>query len=232
MNGIDAIKAKIRALRAKTVANGCTEDEAMAAASKAMELMRRHGLAESEVACGEEVRPLGRAKRTRVDGLWTTVGWTCHCRTWFQEFADGRLSVVYFGRDPWPEVAGWLHEVMAGAVRRALREFTATPSYRRRRTERTRRAARDAFVDGMVRALILKLIALKGEDPEQRADLALADRAVQERGIALRTMAARSAPSSRFGNDRVAGVVAGRQTTVAWGMTGTAPAGVIGSGAR
>ena len=40
MHDREKLKVKIRALREMTSARGCTEDEAMAAAAKAAELMR------------------------------------------------------------------------------------------------------------------------------------------------------------------------------------------------
>ena len=43
---IDRLKARIQALRAKTVENGCTEQEALAAAAKVADLLDQHDLAE------------------------------------------------------------------------------------------------------------------------------------------------------------------------------------------
>jgi hypothetical protein len=42
---LDKLKARIQALRAKTINNGCTEDEALSAASKVAELLDRYDLA-------------------------------------------------------------------------------------------------------------------------------------------------------------------------------------------
>ena len=49
MDNKDAIKARIVALRAKTVANGCTEAEAMAALEMASKLMAKYAIAEDEI---------------------------------------------------------------------------------------------------------------------------------------------------------------------------------------
>ena len=49
----DQIKAPIKALLDKTTASGCTEAEAMAAAAKAAELMRNHGLAPEDLVFSE-----------------------------------------------------------------------------------------------------------------------------------------------------------------------------------
>ena len=39
---LDRLKTRIQGLRAKTIANGCTEAEAMLAAAKVAELLERH----------------------------------------------------------------------------------------------------------------------------------------------------------------------------------------------
>jgi len=41
---LDKLRARILALRAKTVDQGCTEEETLAAAAKVAELLDRHGL--------------------------------------------------------------------------------------------------------------------------------------------------------------------------------------------
>lgn len=57
-----AAAARIRALLMKTVDNGCTEEEAMAAAAKAGELMDRYGLESSEVEIRAEKCTTGAHK--------------------------------------------------------------------------------------------------------------------------------------------------------------------------
>ena len=47
---IDRLVQRIQALRAKTVEQGCTEQEALAAAAKVAELLDRYGLSLSEVS--------------------------------------------------------------------------------------------------------------------------------------------------------------------------------------
>lgn len=49
MNNLERIKEKLSALRDKTIANGCTEGEAMAAAAAAARIMERHGINASEL---------------------------------------------------------------------------------------------------------------------------------------------------------------------------------------
>ena len=46
---LDKLKVRIQSLRAKTIENGCTEDEALSAAAKVAELLDRHDLSLSDV---------------------------------------------------------------------------------------------------------------------------------------------------------------------------------------
>ena len=47
--GLDKLKVRIQALRAKTIDNGCTEDEALSAAAKVAELLDRYDLSLTDV---------------------------------------------------------------------------------------------------------------------------------------------------------------------------------------
>ena len=58
---------RIQALLAKTSARGCTEGEAIAAAEKAAELMREHGLSESDLVMDRQSSP-SRTRGNTVGG--------------------------------------------------------------------------------------------------------------------------------------------------------------------
>ncbi|TAJ39849.1 MAG: DUF2786 domain-containing protein, partial [Reyranella sp.] len=49
MSDLDSLLKRLQALRAKTVENGCTEGEALAAAEKVAELLDRHDLSLSDL---------------------------------------------------------------------------------------------------------------------------------------------------------------------------------------
>ena len=51
---LDKLKTRLQALRAKTIANGCTEEEALAAAAKVAELLDRHDLSITDLEIREE----------------------------------------------------------------------------------------------------------------------------------------------------------------------------------
>ncbi|MDU7523446.1 MAG: DUF2786 domain-containing protein [Roseomonas mucosa] len=219
---LEAVKARIRALRAKTAANGCTEAEALAAAEKAFALMREHGLDDDLVACAEGTAQLGRTRRSPIDAVLPTIAWVCHCRYYLrQDRVRGPLDVVFLGRDPWPEVALWLRGVVTEAADRALRDFLATPEYRRRRKPGTRSAARRHFLEGFVdviRTKLRRLKALAGDGQAQQRDLALAEKALGS--ISLRTLDRLGAARGglRFSDARSRGISAGCGVDLGWGV--------------
>lgn len=71
----ERIAAIIRALLEKTVANGCTEDEAIAAAAKAAEMLAKHNLTVDEVEL--RANPFARERQSFED----VVGAERPCRS-------------------------------------------------------------------------------------------------------------------------------------------------------
>ena len=72
------VKARIKALAEKTVSNGCTEAEAMAAAEMVGRLLERYALSMEEIDVREAhcVRvevPLGGTQRRPIDGCVTSI---------------------------------------------------------------------------------------------------------------------------------------------------------------
>ncbi len=53
MTPADRLRARLRALLDKTVANGCTEAEALAAAEKARAIMAERGISDADLAMGQ-----------------------------------------------------------------------------------------------------------------------------------------------------------------------------------
>lgn len=221
MENLDTIKARIRALMARTTANGCTEAEAMAAAERAMAMMREHGLSPDLVECGEQRVRLGRLKMHPMDRLWGAVAHVCRCQVW--RHSNGQDAwIVYFGREPWPEIAAWLHGVIQGAHDRGLREYRKTPVYKARRTAKTRAAWSKAWSEGFVLGVARKLDAmlLPSEDEARDADLALAQRALDKRQMAFGKAKAIPPLSKdrRLAAARGAGHSSGRGTQLNWGV--------------
>src|SRR4051794_12054829 len=74
MSDRKAILARIRALRAKTAANGCTEPEVASAWAKARAIMATHQVSYAELVGGGH-EPVPRPGRpSRSSGSWAGIG--------------------------------------------------------------------------------------------------------------------------------------------------------------
>lgn len=221
MENLDAIKARIRTLMSRTVAAGCTEAEAMAAAERAMQMMREHNLSPDQVECGRQTVQLGRRRRHVIDRAWGSVATACRCLCW-QEIGGDEISHVYFGREPWPEIAAWLHGVVQGAHDREAKAFLRSAEYKRRRNSKTRAAARKAFSEGFTAGIIRKLAAML---PAHEAQARAADREIAQRALDklnIEFSKAKPLPKTstdrRFDGDRSAGFSSGDGTALNWGV--------------
>ena len=95
------VKARIKALAEKTVSNGCTEAEAMAAAEMVGRLLERYALSMEEIDVREAhcVRvevPIGGRQRRPIDGCVPAIARFCDCKVWISRDADVP-SYVFFG---------------------------------------------------------------------------------------------------------------------------------------
>ena len=87
------VKARIKALAEKTVSNGCTEAEAMAAAEMVGRLLERYALSMEEIDVREAhcVRvevPIGGRQRRPIDGCVTAIARFCDCKVWISRDGD------------------------------------------------------------------------------------------------------------------------------------------------
>jgi hypothetical protein len=160
--GLDKLKVRIQALRAKTIDNGCTEDEALSAAAKVAELLDRYDLSLTDVElraapCERRVYETHRKKRIPIDDC---VGHFCDCRVWREKDAAGESRYVFFGLRPDIEVAHYLTELIDAAVRAELGRFKISADYGRLRHQE-RHLANASFSLGMVASIADKLTAMK-----------------------------------------------------------------------
>ncbi|MBL8575105.1 MAG: DUF2786 domain-containing protein [Hyphomicrobiaceae bacterium] len=146
----EALKRKIAALRAKTREAGCTEEEAMSAAAMAAQLMSRYGISDADLVMSRASSP----KVPKRDGwrvkLCATIG---YCTATATLFDFDTAEVVFFGREPGPEIAAYLRDVTFRAIDSASREFKRGAFYAARRNTRTRRKALEDFAAGMAMRL-------------------------------------------------------------------------------
>ena len=162
---LDKLKLRIQALRAKTIANGCTEDEALSAAAKVAELLDRHDLSLSDVelrasSCERRVFETYRKKRIPLDDCIGAIAHFCDCRVWREKNAAGENIYVFFGLAADVEVAHYLAELIDGAVRAELGRFKTSVEYSRFRHQQ-RHLANASFAFGMVVSIADRLVAMK-----------------------------------------------------------------------
>ena len=124
------VKARIRALAARTVERGCSEAEAMAAAAKVGELLEVYGLSMSEVelreeACIQRVMVFDDPRRQAMNWLFPALLRFTECRGW----TVGRADYVMFGLEPDVQMAEYLMHVIANALAFEEGRFRAGPDY-------------------------------------------------------------------------------------------------------
>ncbi|MFT4097120.1 MAG: DUF2786 domain-containing protein [Rhodoblastus sp.] len=151
--------AKIKALRAKTRAAGATEAEALAAAAKAAELMREHKIGAEDLEFVEERRKQKESRPTWRTPLTSVIAYVTNCGA-IVIHEGSCASLVFVGREPGPQIAGYLRDVCFRAVERAQRAFKTSAFYSRRRGLGSKRAAVQDFTDAMVSRLCVRLLEL------------------------------------------------------------------------
>lgn len=162
---LDKLKVRIQALRAKTIDNGCTEDEALSAAAKVAELLDRYDLSLTDVElraapCERRTYETHRKKRIPLDDCIGAIAHFCDCRVWREKNAAGESGYVFFGLRSDIEVAHYLTELIDAAVRAELGRFKTSPDYNQFRHQE-RHLANASFALGMVASIADKLMAMK-----------------------------------------------------------------------
>jgi Protein of unknown function (DUF2786) len=124
---LEKVKARIKALAEKTVSNGCTEAEAMAAAEMVGRLLERYALSMDEIELREErcvqvEVPLGGKQRRPIDGCVTAIARFCDCKVWLARAEEGS-RYVFFGFTADTTLAAYLFGVIDRAIRHELETF-------------------------------------------------------------------------------------------------------------
>jgi hypothetical protein len=198
---LDKLKTRIQGLRAKTIDNGCTEGEALAAAAKVAELLDRYDLSLTDVElreapCERREYETHRKKRIPLDDCIGAIADFCDCRVWREKNPAGEARYVFFGLSSDIEVAHYLTELIDSAVRAELGRYKTTSDYQRFRHQE-RHMANASFALGMVASIADKLTAMKaGRDEANNRtgrDLvvlkaAVVDSELEKLGLALRTV--------------------------------------------
>ncbi len=162
---LDKLVQRIQGLRAKTVEQGCTEQEALAAAEKVAELLDRYGLSLSELdlrqqACEGIGVETGRKRRGPIDDCMTTIAAFFDCRVWAETNPDETLRYVFFGMPADVQASVYLHDLITLAFASETATFQAGPIYRKTPSG-VRRSATTSFQAGLAQGIIGKLDALQ-----------------------------------------------------------------------
>jgi hypothetical protein len=124
---LDRVKTRIRALTERTVARGCTEAEAMAAADMVGKLLERYALTMQEVdvreqPCVQVEVPLGGVRRRPIDLCVPAIARFCDCKVWLARSEAG-ARYVFFGFMTDTTLASYLFSVIDRAIRSELLAF-------------------------------------------------------------------------------------------------------------
>jgi hypothetical protein len=160
---------RIRALQAKTQDAGCTEAEALAAAEKAEELLRRYDVQLTpediaETTCVTARVRTPRKRREALDQCARTVALVCECRHWVEFDEQERLVHIFLGLPADVAAAETLYDLIARTFETETARFKAGDSYAATPSEKKARATK-SFRFGLTSGITDKLDQLA----EQRA---------------------------------------------------------------
>jgi len=156
---LSRVTARIRALTEKTIANGCTEAEAMAAAEMVGRLLERYALSMDAIEirtarCVQVAVPIGGRRRRPIDGCVPAIARFCDCKVWLARATAPdpmpeapESCYVFFGFETDTALASYLFAV----IDRAVRTETVTFRQLNSRLQRVRlRRASASFQHGVV----------------------------------------------------------------------------------
>lgn len=219
----DRIAATIRALRAKTVENGCTEAEALSAAKKLSDLLRDHNMTVDEAEMRAD--PFAQCRKVHDDWvgerLWKVADGIAHMtgvRYWTERPGE-RPTINFFGFAHEVEVAAYLLNICRAAMLREQHRIVA--SDRRLITIARRRRAVLPVLDGMADRLRQRLRDMKPPAPTGTGLVVLRDALIEKAmPVKLRTGNARNSRALEPGY--LDGLAAGDRVSLNQGLRGGA----------
>jgi hypothetical protein len=161
---LERLVQRIQGLRAKTVEQGCTEQEALAAAEKVADLLDRYGLSLSELDVrAQPCEGIGiqtdRRRFAPIDGCVPAIAAFFDCRVWAEHAKGTTLRYVFFGLRADVQAAQYLYELVERAFATETDAFRAGDLYAR--MAGARRSATTSFQTGLARGIAAKLQALQ-----------------------------------------------------------------------
>lgn len=196
----------IEALKAKTQANGCTEDEAIAAAEKLRELLDAYNISLDEATVRKDgvrfhtERHWSDLVTERLWKLGMAVAKLMDTRYWTSKPGENPIRCTFAGLPHEIEVSLFLFEICRNAV--ASYHDTLRKRYALIVTARARRLVIPAL-DGMVDRLCERLIAMKPKRPTGTGIVPVRNMLIEAemRARGIRTERHRNPVGSRIDNE-------------------------------
>ncbi len=181
---------RIRGLRAKTVDQGCTEQEALAAAEKVAELLDRYGLSLGELdfraqPCDGAGVQTTRKRMAPLDHCVPAIAAFFDCRVWAEHPGGGPMNYVFFGLRADVAAAQYLYELVDRAFETETNLFRAGPVYESMTGER--RGATTSFQTGLAAGICDKLQTIRAARAQRQSsgrDLVVMKAAIVDEEIA------------------------------------------------
>jgi len=138
---LDRVKLKIKALADKTVANGCTEEEALAAMAGVGRLLSQYNLSMDEIdvrqaKCKTIYINNDRKKRHPIDGCVVALADFVGAKTWFSSQwakVDNKYqkttAYAFFAQEQDCELVEYLFRVIRTAIDTEAKKFRASKDY-------------------------------------------------------------------------------------------------------
>lgn len=158
---LDKLKARLQALRAKTIGNGCTEEEALSAAAKVAELLDRYDLSISDLEIREEqcakiAIETRRKQRQPIASCVPAIADFCDCKVWREKDQSGKVLFVFFGLRPSIEMAHYVYDVIATAMQTAWEQYSRSQRFIRHSNDE-----KGSFLFGMAVSIADRLTSMK-----------------------------------------------------------------------
>lgn len=194
----DKVMGKIRALLSKTIENGCTEAEAMAALSMAQAMMDAYEVTEADL---NEVKQESAIKETMKDmrdphhirrQLCVGIAEFTHTKVWRHEFKSQKYKYNFVGLRADVDFAIWLTETLTMFVQKELKNYIWSNGYTSLQPSE-KRVVINGFVFGCCGRITQRLMELVGNaaaSANKNALIiiqnALIEKKMQELGVNLR----------------------------------------------
>lgn len=130
----EAIKKRILALMAKTVDNGCTEEEAVSAAKKVQQLLHDYQLTLSDLeiresTCVEGTYDIWKKSDQAVWWALSSIGYFTDTRVWKHTDRDGWVTYKFFGLEHDVMIAEYITKICDWAIINGGEDYKETDRY-------------------------------------------------------------------------------------------------------